>query len=82
MVTTSVTLHQARTPLSKLVAKVEAGDEVLVCRGQVPVAKLVPYHSPRAKRPPVGEITSPPIDCQAGCFAALSDDELAAWGMA
>lgn len=79
---TTVTIHQAKTTLSKLVAKVQAGHEIVVCRGRLPVAKLVPYQTASSKRPKVGELTSAPIQCQPGCFAPLSDEEMEAWGMA
>jgi len=39
---TKVTIHVAKTNLSKLIAKVEAGEEVVICRGDKEVAKLVP----------------------------------------
>lgn len=39
---TKVTIHVAKTNLSKLIAKVEAGEEVTICRGDVPVAVLGP----------------------------------------
>ena len=35
-----VKIHQAKTNLSKLIAKVEAGEEVIICRGDKEVAKL------------------------------------------
>jgi antitoxin (DNA-binding transcriptional repressor) of toxin-antitoxin stability system len=38
---TKVTIHVAKTNLSKLIAKVEAGEEVVICRGDKEVAKLV-----------------------------------------
>lgn len=38
---TKVTIHVAKTNLSKLIAKVEAGEEVIICRGDKEVAKLV-----------------------------------------
>ncbi len=37
-----VTIHVAKTNLSKLIAKVEAGEEVVICRGDKEAAKLVP----------------------------------------
>ncbi len=37
-----VTIHAAKTNLSKLIAKVEAGEEVIICRGDEPVARLEP----------------------------------------
>ncbi|MBN8608789.1 MAG: type II toxin-antitoxin system Phd/YefM family antitoxin [Caulobacterales bacterium] len=37
-----VTIHAAKTNLSKLIARVEAGEEVLICRGDKEVARLTP----------------------------------------
>ncbi len=79
---TRVNIHQAKTTLSRLVAQVEAGEEVIVCRDQVPVAKLVPYHRTTLRRPKVGVITSAPVKVRAGCFAPLTEAEMVEWGMA
>lgn len=38
----SVNMHEAKTNLSKLVANLSPGDEVLICNAHKPVAKLVP----------------------------------------
>ena len=76
-----ITIHKAKSSLSKLIALVQAGGEVIVCRGQEPVAMLVPYRKGQGKRPRVGEITSKRIQCKPGCFAPLTDDDLKAWGM-
>ena len=38
----TVNIHQAKTHLSSLIAKVEAGEEVTIARAGKPVAKLVP----------------------------------------
>ena len=35
------TVHQAKTNLSKLLKEAEAGQEVIIARGKVPVARLV-----------------------------------------
>jgi prevent-host-death family protein len=40
---TEVTIHEAKTHLSKLIREVEAGGEVIVKRGNMPVAKLSAY---------------------------------------
>ena len=37
---TVVTIHQAKTQLSKLIAKAEAGEEVVIMRGRNPVVRL------------------------------------------
>lgn len=42
---TKVTIHVAKTNLSKLIAQVEAGEEVVICRGDKEVARLVPAAS-------------------------------------
>jgi len=38
--TVSVKVAQAKTHLSELLAKVEAGEEVIISRGNTPIAKL------------------------------------------
>lgn len=37
-----VNIHQAKTELSKLVERAEAGEEVVIARAGKPVARLVP----------------------------------------
>jgi len=37
-----VTMHAAKTNLSKLIEKACAGEEIVIARGSVPVARLVP----------------------------------------
>lgn len=43
---TKVTIHNAKTNLSKLIAQVEAGEEVIICRGDVEVVRMVPVDAP------------------------------------
>jgi prevent-host-death family protein len=38
----SVNMHEAKTHLSKLVARVEGGEEIVITRAGKPAAKLVP----------------------------------------
>jgi prevent-host-death family protein len=47
---TTVTIHKAKTQLSKLIEQVERGEEVIIARGKDPVARLVPYAQERPKR--------------------------------
>lgn len=76
--TTTVNVHEAKTDLSKLLAAVEAGDEVVIARRGTPIAKLVKYERP--KRPPLGWLKLPgPIDPAA--FDPMTDDELREWGL-
>ena len=46
----SVNIHEAKTHLSRLVERVEAGDEVVIARAGRPVARLVPYRLRREPR--------------------------------
>jgi prevent-host-death family protein len=47
-----VKVHEAKTNLSRLLARVETGEEIVIFRGDNPVAKLVPVRSPpKARRP-------------------------------
>jgi prevent-host-death family protein len=48
---TKVKIHEAKTNLSKLIAKVEAGEEIIICRGDVEVAKLVAANDKRRVLP-------------------------------
>ena len=45
-----VTIHTAKTTLSQLLVRVEAGAEIVLARGKEPIAKLVPFHRPPSKR--------------------------------
>jgi len=44
-----VSIHAAKTNLSKLIARAEAGEEIIIARGSKPVAKLIAV-TPRPKR--------------------------------
>ena len=37
-----VNIHEAKTQLSSLVARVEQGEEIIIARDRIPVARLVP----------------------------------------
>jgi antitoxin (DNA-binding transcriptional repressor) of toxin-antitoxin stability system len=78
----SVTTHEAKTQLSKLLAEVESGQEVIIRRGDVAVAKLTAVH-PRTRRtrPRVGTITSGPIRYSEDAFSPLDDQALKDWGL-
>ena len=46
-----VNMHEAKTRLSQLVELVESGERVIIARGGVPVAELVPHTpEPRVRR--------------------------------
>jgi prevent-host-death family protein len=78
----TVTTHEAKTQLSRLLAEVEAGEEIIIARGTRPVARLVPVkRTSRRTRPRVGTRTSEPVRWAADAFAPLGDDELKDWGV-
>ncbi|MCC5605892.1 type II toxin-antitoxin system Phd/YefM family antitoxin [Nostoc sp. CHAB 5834] len=41
----TVNIHQAKTNLSKLLSRVELGEEIIISNRGIPVAKLVPFHN-------------------------------------
>lgn len=45
-----VNIHEAKTHLSRLVERVEAGEEITLARAGRPVARLVPYAPRREPR--------------------------------
>ena len=45
----TVTIHAAKTHLSRLILRVEAGEEIILARGPTPVARLVPM-APKPRR--------------------------------
>jgi prevent-host-death family protein len=47
---TTVTVHEAKTNLSKLIAQALAGGEVVIARGSVPAVRLVPVAVPGKRR--------------------------------
>ncbi len=71
-----VNVHQAKTELSRLLARVEAGEEVVIARRGEPVARLVAYKAPVKRQPDVlkGKIVVPDT-----FFDPLPEEELAVW---
>jgi antitoxin (DNA-binding transcriptional repressor) of toxin-antitoxin stability system len=73
----TVTIHVAKTTLSQLVARVEAGEEIVLARGKQPIAKIVPYHPVGPKRQ-FGALRGI-VSVGPEFFDPLPADELAAW---
>jgi prevent-host-death family protein len=74
----TVTIHRAKTALSKLVARAEAGEEIIIARGGTPVAKLVPIQPPKAKRR-FGSMKGNIGPLDESFFDPLPEEELRAW---
>lgn len=72
-----VNVHEAKTQLSRLLARVELGEEVVIARNGKPVAQLVRYGTHRGIRQ-FGSMRGRIVieDC---FFDALPEPELKAW---
>jgi prevent-host-death family protein len=73
----TVTIHTAKTTLSQLLARVEAGEEIVLARGKEPIAKLVPFRPPATKRR-FGALRGI-ISVGPEFFDPLPEEELTAW---
>jgi len=75
----SVTIHVAKTTLSQLLARVEAGEEMVLARGKAPVAKLVPFRR-KSKGRDFGAYKGV-VSVGPEFFEPLPEQELAAWDL-
>ena len=71
-----VNVHQAKTQLSRLLVRVEAGEDVVIARRGEPVARLVGCKAPSKRQSDVlkGTVTVPD-----SFFDPLPEKELTAW---
>ncbi len=49
---TPVNVHQAKTHFSKLLARVQAGEEIIIAKAGRPIAKIVPIQPEKEPREP------------------------------
>jgi prevent-host-death family protein len=54
-----VTVHEAKTHLSRLLRRVAAGEEIIISRSGKPIARLVPFLPPREFGRDRGKFTVP-----------------------
>ena len=73
----TISIHAAKTHLSQLLARVEAGEVITIARNKTPIAKLVPI-APKAKRE-FGSLRGK-ISIGPEFFEPLPEDELDRWG--
>ena len=71
-----VNVHQAKTQLSRLLARVEAGEEIVIARRGNPVARLVRCQ-PETKRQP--DLLKGKVSIPGSFFDPLPEKVLAAW---
>lgn len=72
-----VTIHAAKTNLSKLIEKARRGEEIVIARGSEPVVKLVPVGQASPERR-FGALKGR-ISLDASFFEPLPEKELDAW---
>ncbi|GAB4483276.1 MAG: type II toxin-antitoxin system prevent-host-death family antitoxin [Erythrobacter tepidarius] len=76
-----INIHEVKARISEYLARVEAGETVIIARRNKPVAKLVPIDAadaPLAKRRPIG-LAKGMGHVGAEFFEPLSEEELADW---
>lgn len=73
---TTVSVHEAKTHLSRLIEQVLAGEEVTVTRNKEPVIRLVRAAEPAKKRPLLGAMKGLLGDPDESVFAPWTDEEL------
>ena len=73
-----VKMHEAKTNLSRLAARAAAGEEVIIMRGDTPVARLMPLAAEEKPRRQPGRFKGV-FDLDDRFFESLPEDELEAW---
>ena len=71
-----VNVHQAKTQLSRLLVRAEAGEEVVIARRGEPVARLVACKAKGSRQP---DVLKDEISIPEAFFDPLPEDELKAW---
>lgn len=71
---TQVNVQDAKTHLSRLLSRVEAGEEIVIARGGRPIARLAPLNSAGVR-----ELGFVNYQLPASFFEELPDDELDRW---
>ena len=72
----TVTIHAAKTQLSRLIEAALAGEEVVIAKGDKPVVRLVAIPQGQFK---LGVLRRDALGLGPDFFSPLDEDELAAW---
>lgn len=43
-------IHQAKAHLSNLIHRASSGEEVIICKAGIPIARLIKYETPKSQR--------------------------------
>lgn len=70
-------MHVAKTHLSKLIERAEAGQEIVIARRNKPVVRLVPAERPHPGRR-FGSMKGK-VSVGSECFEPLPEEELELW---
>jgi len=73
----TITIHKAKTNLSRLIEKACRGEEVVIARGAQPVVRLVPIADAQGNRKP-GELRGK-LEVGPAFFEPLPPEELESW---
>ena len=73
-----VTVHEAKTNLSRLIPRAEAGEEIVIARGMDPVVRLQ-LVTPKAEPRKPGRLMGIPPLPDSFFFDPLPEDELRLW---
>ena len=78
----TISVDQAKLELSDVLSEVEAGGEVIISRGEKPIARLVPFGSEsKPRRRKVGELRGSLFSIPDQSLAPLTVEELKEWGL-
>jgi len=74
----TITIHKAKTELSRLIKKACRGEEIVTARGKEPVVRLVALRDEHGNRKP--GLWKGKVFCTPDAFAPLTDRELSDLG--
>jgi prevent-host-death family protein len=74
----TITIHKAKTELSRLIERACRGEEIVIARGKKPVVRLVAIEDKRGQRKP--GILRGKLKVGPEFFEPLPEEELDAWG--
>ena len=69
-----INIHEAKTNFSKLLARVNSGEEIIIARSGKPCARLIPFNKEKKRTPGIakGRVTD-------AFFEPLPEGELCKW---